>query len=148
MATLPALAPTYPTGFFDRAPDLSNSEERARLSKSAIRAFVNIAEKWNLTEVQARGLLGGVASSTYHAWRTRPAGKRLDQDTLMRISLVIGIYKALHIYFDDRWSDRWPTLGNRAVIFEGHPPIDYMIREGQPGMIEVRSMLDSWRGGQ
>ena len=148
MATLPSPALASPTGFFDRAPDLSSPEERARLSKSAIRAFVNIAEKWNLTEVQARGLLGGVASSTWHAWRTRPAGKRLDQDTLMRISLVIGIYKALHIYFDDRWSDRWPTLGNRAAMFEGRPPIDYMIREGQPGMVEVRIMLDSWRGGQ
>jgi hypothetical protein len=152
MATLPAPVLIYPTGFFDRAPDLSNPAERARLSKSAIKAFVNIAEKWNLTEAQARGLLGGVASSTYHAWKTRPAGKRssvlrLDQDTLTRISLVIGIYKALHIYFDDRWSDRWMTLGNRGPLFQGHPPIDFIIQEGQPGMVQVRRMLDSWRGG-
>jgi hypothetical protein len=148
LATLPVTIPTYPAGFFDRAPDLTNSIERARLSKSAIQAFVNIAEKWSLTEAQARGLLGGVASSTYHAWRTKPAGKRLDQDTLMRISLTIGIYKALHIYFDANWADRWPVLGNRAPMFQGQPPIDYMIREGQPGMIQVRRMLDTWRGGR
>lgn len=153
MATLPIPAPTYPSTFFDRAPDLTDPAERARLSKSAIRAFANIAEKWELNEVQARGLLGGVASSTYHAWRTKPAGKRsaalrLDQDTLMRISLIIGIYKALHIYFDRTWSDRWPVLGNRAPIFQGQSPVEYMIREGQPGMIHVRRMLDTWRGGQ
>ena len=157
MATLPAPIQTYspgaPNPFFDRAPNLTDPTERARLSKSAIQAFVNIAEKWTLTEPQARGLLGGVASSTYHAWKTKPAGKRsaslrLDQDTLMRISLVIGIYKALHIYFDAQWADRWPTLGNRGPMFQGQPPIEYMIHEGQPGMVQVRRMLDTWRGGR
>jgi hypothetical protein len=148
MATLPVPVPAYPSGFFDRAPDLTNAAERARLSKSAIQAFVNIAAKWGLTEAQARGLLGGVASSTYHAWKTRPAGKRLDQDTLMRISLLIGIYKALHIYFDANWADRWPALGNRAPLFQGQPPVEYMIQEGQPGMVQVRRMLDTWRGGR
>jgi len=140
------------TRFFDRAPDLTSPAERTRLSRSAIRAFVNIAEKWQINELQARGLLGGVASSTYHAWKTRPAGKRspalrLDQDTLMRISLLIGIYKALHIYFDDKWSDRWPVLGNRGPMFQGQSPVEYMIQQGQPGMVQVRRMLDSWRGG-
>jgi len=148
MATLPVPAPAYATGFFDRAPDLTNAAQRERLSKSAIKAFVNIAEKWGLNEAQARGLLGGVASSTYHSWKTKPAGKRLDQDTLMRISLVIGIYKALHIYFDENWADRWPALGNRGSMFQGHPPIEYMIQEGQPGMVQVRRMLDTWRGGR
>jgi hypothetical protein len=152
MATLPSPIPTYsaglPSAFFDRAPNLTDPTERARLSKSAIQAFVNIAEKWTLPETQARGLLGGVASSTYHSWKTRPAGKRLDQDTLMRISLVIGIYKALHIYFEAQWADRWPVLGNRGPMFQGQPPIDYMIHEGQPGIVQVRRMLDTWRGGR
>ena len=47
---------------------------------------MNIAEKWDLTEAQARNLLGGVASSTWHAWKTGPRGKQLDQDTLTRIA--------------------------------------------------------------
>jgi len=148
MATLPTPSPAYPTGFFDRAPNLTDAAERARLSRSAILVFVNIAEKWGLNEAQARGLLGGVASSTYHSWKTRPAGKRLDQDTLMRISLTIGIYKALHIYFDEQWADRWPVLGNRGPMFAGQTPVEYMIEQGQPGMVEVRRMLDAWRGGR
>jgi hypothetical protein len=143
--------PTVPrvAGYsFDQAPDLANSAQRQRLSASAIKAFVNISEKWGLNEAQARGLLGGIASSTFHAWKTAPRGKRLDQDTLMRISLAIGIYKALHIYFGKAWADRWVGLANRGPMFSGQTPIDYMLRHGQPGMVQVRRMLDSWRGGR
>jgi len=133
---------------FDQAPNLASAEERSRLSPSALKAFVNIAAKWGLNEAQSRGLLGGVASSTFHAWKTNPRGKRLDQDSLTRISLVIGIYKALNIYFGKPWADRWVTLENRGPLFAGRAPIDYMLRHGQPGMVEVRRMLDAWRGGR
>lgn len=132
---------------FDVAPDLSKSEVRRKLSPGGIRTFVNIVEKWNLTEAQARGLLGGVASSTYHAWKTSPRGKHLDQDTLTRISLTIGIYKALNIYFNKPLADRWIILGNRGPMFAGNSPLEYMIQNGLPGMVDVRRMLDAWRGG-
>lgn len=131
---------------FDKLPDLSDAGERERLSPSALKAFVNIAEKWRLSEVQARGLLGGVASSTFHEWKTNSKTKRLNQDTLTRISLVIGIYKALNIYFGKPWADRWVTLENRGPLFSGVAPIHYMLRLGQPGMTEVRRMLDSCSG--
>jgi len=132
---------------FDVAPDLSRPEVRRKLTPGALRTFVNIAKKWNLTEAQARSLLGGVASSTYHAWRTSPGGKQLDQDTLTRISLTIGIYKALNIYFNKPLADRWIGLGNRGSMFAGSSPLEYMIQNGLPGMVDVRRMLDAWRGG-
>jgi hypothetical protein len=142
---VPSIVAGYP---FDQAPDLADPAQRQRLSSSGIKAFVNIVEKWGLNEAQARGLLGGIASSTFHAWKTEPRGRRLDQDTLMRISLLIGIYKALHIYFGKPWADRWVMLGNRGPMFAGQAPIDYMLRQGQPGMLQVRRMLDTWRGGR
>ena len=147
MATLvsPPIIAGYP---FDRSPDLTDPKVRGQLSGSAIKAFVKITEKWGLTEAQARGLLGGIASSTFHAWKSEPKRQRLTQDTLLRISLVIGIYKALHIYFGEEWADRWVTLGNRGSMFAGTAPIEYMIRQGQPGMSQVRRMLDAWRGGR
>lgn len=132
---------------FGRSPDLTDPKIRERLSASAIKAFVKIAGKWGLTESQARGLLGGIASSTFHAWKTEPKKQKLSQDTLLRISLVIGIYKALHIYFGEEWADRWVTLGNRGPLFAGTAPVEYMIRQGQPGMFQVRRMLDAWRSG-
>jgi len=133
---------------FDRSPDLTDAKVREQLSGSAIKAFVKIAGKWDLTESQARGLLGGIASSTFHAWKSEPGKQKLSQDTLLRISLVIGIYKALHIYFGEKWADRWVRLGNRASMFAGTAPVEYMIRQGQPGMLQVRRMLDAWRGGR
>jgi hypothetical protein len=142
-------APPVVAGYtFDSAADLSDATERARLSPSAIRLFINICRKWGVTEQQARGLLGGIASSTFHAWKTEPRGKKLGQDTLTRISLLIGIFKALNIYFGKPWADRWITLGNGGAMFGGATPLDYMIRQGQPGMIQVRRLLDSWRGGR
>ena len=147
MSALPVSSPI--AGYaFEQAPNLANAAERERLSLSAMKAFVNIAEKWGLSEAQTRGLLGGIASSTFHAWKTRGRGKKLDQDTLMRISLIIGIYKALHIYFSGRWADRWVMLANRGSMFSGETPIDYMLRQGQPGMLQVRRLLDTWRGGR
>jgi hypothetical protein len=133
---------------FDKAPDLTDAAERERLSAAAIKGFLNIAQRWNLTEVQARALLGGIASSTYHAWKSDPKRTKLTQDTLTRISLVVGIYKALQIYFSPPWADRWMILGNRGPLFSGQSPIEFVIRRGQPGMVEVRRMLDSWRGGR
>jgi hypothetical protein len=133
---------------FDRSPDLTDPTVREQLSGSAIKAFVKIAGKWGLAESQARGLLGGIASSTFHAWKSEPNKQKLTQDTLLRISLVIGIYKALHIYFGEEWADRWVTLANRGSMFAGTAPIEYMIRQGQPGMFQVRRMLDAWRGGR
>lgn len=131
---------------FDRSPDLTDPNARERLSATAIKAFVKIAGRWDLTESQARGLLGGIASSTFHAWKTEPKKQKLTQDTLVRISLVIGIYKALHMYFGEEWADRWVTLGNRGSLFAGSAPVEYMIRQGQPGMLQVRRMLDAWHG--
>jgi antitoxin Xre/MbcA/ParS-like protein len=111
---------------FDHSPNLADADERERLSPSAIKAFLKITEKWGLSELQARGLLGGIASSTFHAWKTKPRGKRLGQDTLTRISLVIGIHKAVDIYFGKPWADRWVVLANRGPMFAGQAPIDYM----------------------
>jgi hypothetical protein len=133
---------------FDRSPDLTDPKVREQLSATAIKAFVKIARKWGLTESQARGLLGGIASSTFHTWKSEPKKQKLTQDTLLRISLVIGIYKALHIYFGEQWADRWVTLGNRGSMFAGTALIEYMIRQGQPGMFQVRRMLHAWRGGR
>lgn len=133
---------------FEAAANLSQPETRTRLSSGAIKTFMNIVQRWGLTEVQSRGLLGGIASSTFHGWRARPELRHLSQDELTRISLVIGIYKALNIYFGEPWADRWVTLGNRGALFNGRPPIEYMVSNGLPGMLGVRRILDAWRGGR
>ena len=126
--------------------DFADPGIRRWLSPSAIRVFTNIAEEWNLSESQVRGLLGGISSSTLHAWKSNPDKRVLDKNTLTRISLIIGIYKGLHTYFGDP-GDYWITHPNDAPLFGGAVPIDFMVSAGVIGMYEVRKMLDSWSAG-
>jgi hypothetical protein len=126
--------------------DFADAAERARLSASAIHVFMNVVREWKLTAEQARGLLG-VDAPTYRAWQADPHGTTLDQEPLTRISLAIGIYKALHICQGEKLADRWVTLQNRGPLFAGQAPIDYMIERGQAGMKTVRRLVDSWSAG-
>jgi len=93
-----------------------------------------------------RSLLGGIAASTLHAWKSGPDKRVLDQDTLTRISYVVGIYKGLHTYFGAA-GDEWITLPNDSPLFGGAVPIDFMVAAGLIGMYEVRRMLDAWSAG-
>jgi hypothetical protein len=128
------------------AVDFADDETRRRLSPSAIRVFSNIAEKWDLSESQVRSLLGGIASSTLHAWKSNPDKRVLDKNAMTRISLVIGIYKSLHTYFGPV-ADQWIANPNDAPLFGGVSPIEYMVATDILGMVEVRRMLDSWSAG-
>ena len=124
-----------------------NAVEPERLSASAIQSFMNIARKWELTAEQARGLLGAVDVSTYFAWQADPHGTNLDHEIMTRISLAIGIFKALNICFGEALADQWVTLKNRGLLFAGQAPIDFMIERGPAGMKTVRRLLDSRSAG-
>jgi len=127
-------------------PDLSDRNERARLSRSALRAFFNIMQRWSIRDADARQLLGGIASSTFYDYKRDP-DRVLDQDRLTRISYLVGIFKALHILYGDDLADRWIAMPNRNPIFGGRSPLDYMLRGGAPAMQTVRRLLDARRGG-
>ncbi len=124
-----------------------NPNVRKRLSGPAIRTFFNIADKWGLSVSEQCGLLGWIAPSTYHKYKSGKIGT-LTYDGLVRISLVIGIYKALHILYPDNvLADRWVKLPNENPIFSGKPALSIMIENGIDGLYKVRRLLDSRRGG-
>jgi uncharacterized protein (DUF2384 family) len=142
-----ALFPTYaaPGYQFDAAPDLSRLATRERLSQSAVDGFFAIMDKWQTPIERAGDLLGGMPRSTVYKLKT--AAGTLRQDELTRISYIVGIYKALHILLPVNLADRWVTQPNQNLLFRGQAPIDYMVREGIPGLQQVRSLLDAERGG-
>ena len=127
----------------DNRVDLSNAATRRALTPTALRGFFDIAREWNLDDNQMRGLLGGIAPSTLHAWRRSPDKRVLGQGAITRISLLIGIYKALHIYFGDP-GDFWITNSNDSPLFGGAVPIEFMLRTGVTGIYQVRKLLDGW----
>ena len=143
-------APAYPATLYQPAPlvDLSSPPERARLSPAAVRGFFNIMRAWRVRDAEARELLGGMSNGAFYALKKNPEGKVLDQDTLTRVSLLIGIFKALNVLHGRRLADEWVRLPNSNRIFAGRAPLDYMRRGGTPAMQTVRRLLDARRGGR
>src|SRR3546814_9071362 len=56
----------------------------------------------------------------------------LTRDQLLRLSAIVGLYKALELYFDPPLSRQWVKLPNRGPEFDGARPLDVMIRGGLP----------------
>jgi hypothetical protein len=119
---------------------------RSKMSRPAMRALFNIAHAWQLENEEVRGLLGWPPQSTFYKYKTGQVGP-LGYDTLMRISLVLGIYKALHILYAERdLADRWVKLPNSNPLFGGRPALSLMTEGGMDGLYQVRRLLDSRRG--
>jgi uncharacterized protein (DUF2384 family) len=132
---------------WDTAVDLSRKENRSRLSRSAIKGLMRIAEHWRIRDDEARVLLGGMSNGSFYTLKTR-TGKILDEDQLTRVSLLIGIYKALNILYSQKLADAWMTLPNTNPMFGGDTPLTYVKKGGIPALLRVRQLLDARRGGR
>ena len=130
-----------------KIPDLADPATRARLSPAAIVAFFSIVDKWQLRNEDAMAMLGGISHGRYFELKRSRKGL-LSQDELTRISLLIGIFKALNILFGQRLANQWTSRPNSNPMFNGAPPLQYLSRGGVPAMIGVRRLLDSRRGGR
>jgi hypothetical protein len=139
---------TYPVTRFEPSPlvDLSAKTERERLSPSAIKAFFNIMAKWKVRDEDARLLLGGVSNGPFYDMKKNP-DRLLDSDKLLRISFLVGIFKALNILYSEALADAWVQRANTGRIFNGAAPLAYMIKGGLPALQTVRRLLDARRGG-
>jgi hypothetical protein len=131
----------------DQAVDLSGKAAQTRLSRAAVPAFFNLAQAWSLKDEPARLLLGGVSNGAFYQLK-RGDKKTLDQDKLTRISLLLGIFRALNILYSRKLADAWVNLPNANPMFKGEPPLAYMITGGVPAFVRVRQLLDARRGGR
>ncbi len=129
------------------AVDLSKKENRARLSPAAIKGLLRMATHWKLRDEDTRVLLGGISSGSFYALKSE-ATRTLDEDQLTRISLLIGIYKALNILYGEKLADAWMTLANTNPMFGGESPLNYVKKGGIPAFMRVRQLLDARRGGR
>src|ERR1044071_2676733 len=128
------------------AGDRHDPAVRHKMSGPALRSFFRIASAWQLSVNEQRALLGWPAPSTYHKYKSGDTGT-LSFDTLTRISLVLGIYKALHILYPDlQLADRWVKLPNSNPLFLGKPALSLMTEGGIDGLLQVRRLLDARRG--
>jgi hypothetical protein len=120
-----------------------NAESRSAI---ALKAYGRIVQHWGLTLAEAAAL-ADMSESTWKRARRPGYAPDLTHDQLLRLSAIIGIYKALSLYFEEEIARRWPTLPNQGPLFAGARPIDTMVEDGLPQFLRVRSYLDALRGG-
>ncbi len=116
----------------------------SRVDAVALKAFFNLAAEWGLGREEQVTLLGAPSQRTFYRWR---AGKvaGLPRDTLERISVLVGIYKAINILLPVRErAAAWIKRPNKA--FGGASALDVMLQGQVDDLYQVRRYLDAWRG--
>ena len=130
-----------------RPQDRAKPEVRKRMSAPAMRTFFNIADKWALSGREQIAILGAPAASTFYKYKAGDVGT-LSLDLLTRVSLVLGIYKDLHILFPDAsLADRWIKLPNANPMFGGRTPAEFIAQGEMDCLYRLRRLLDARRGG-
>lgn len=129
-------------------PELrADPEIRRRMSAPNMRTFFRIGDAWSLSSREQQGILGWPANSTFYKYKSGDVGT-LSLDTLTRVSLVLGIFKALRILYPERkLADRWIKLPNSNPLFGGNPPVALMARGEMDNLYKIRRLLDARRGG-
>ena len=108
------------------------------------RAAVNLFRAWGLTDAEAATLLGAISTRTYARWKDGEIG-RLSVDQKTRLSILMGIHKALRILLTENARVyAWVKKPNRA--FGGASALDIMLRGLIPDLFRVRHFLDAARG--
>jgi len=134
----------------DTTPHTDTPASRGMLDDAMIlaglKAFARIADFWELKNGTASDILD-VEPRTWTRMKSGNWSGKLTQDQTLRLSAVIGLYKGLHLYFNDALADRWFCLPNSGPPFMGRPPLDYVRKGGLPALLATRGYVDALRGG-
>ncbi|HEY5566492.1 MAG TPA: MbcA/ParS/Xre antitoxin family protein [Gammaproteobacteria bacterium] len=116
----------------------------AQVDAVALKAFFNLAGEWSLSRDEQITLLGGPSVRTFYRWKAGDVSA-LPRDTLERISVLLGIYKALEILLPEpERAHAWVKRANKA--FGGATALEVMLKGRVDDLYSVRRYLDAWRG--
>ena len=127
----------------DAAPE--RPQITAAEAAAMARTVVNLFDRWDLSDAEAREILGGLAARTYARWKAGEVG-RIDRDLASRLSLLMGIHKGLrYLFTDPARGYGWVKKPNSAL--GGRTPVDIMAEGSIFALARIRSYLDAERGG-
>lgn len=110
-----------------------------------IRAVFNLFRLWNVSDAQARILLGQPSPSTFYRWKRGEIGA-VPSDTVWRLGDLMGIHKALrHLFTEPERGYAWVSKPNAA--FGGKSALERMLAGAPSDLTAVRDYLDAERGG-
>lgn len=128
----------------DRPESNGSSFITDREAEIGAKAVVNLFGKWGLSDAQACILLGGMSGATYSRWKRGEFG-RINTDLRTRLSVLLGIHKALRILFTDNTrAYGWVKRSNET--FAGDSALDIMLRGQITDLFRIRHYLDAVRG--
>ena len=120
--------------------------QAASVQAVALKAFGAVAAAWSLTAREAAAL-ADLSESTWKRAKKQDFAGELTKDQSLRLSALVGLFKALELYFSAPISRQWVKLPNGGPEFEGQRPVDAMIQGGLPKILSVRTYVDALRGG-
>ena len=112
-----------------------------------LRAFFELAKRWELDDRQGQKLLGDPSARTYARWKAgQVEPSRISRDTRERLSILMGIHKSLrHMFSDPSRGYRWLRAPNQA--FGEDSALDRLLVGSILDLEAVRAYLDAERGG-
>jgi antitoxin Xre/MbcA/ParS-like protein len=123
-------------------PDLPviTDEEAAALARTTVRLF----QAWQLSDIEARSLLGDMAQRTWARWKDGSIG-RIDRDLRARMAILMGIHKGLRYLFSDP-ARGYAWIGKPNTRFSDQSALNVMMRGEITDLIDIRNYLDAERG--
>ncbi|KZB71031.1 MULTISPECIES: MbcA/ParS/Xre antitoxin family protein [Thalassospira] len=105
------------------------------------RATVNLFAHWCISDAEARTILGGISEK---GWDLLKGGdtSEIEQDTQMRMAVLMGIHAGLrHLFVDAARGYAWVKKPNAS--FDGESALNVMKRGGLEGLLAVREYLNA-----
>ena len=126
--------------------DLQSVNKKAEAHREGFQTVAKIAALWKLSDHQLSVLLGLSSEDQLTELKVASSGGNgsefLNEDALLRISQLLGIFKCLETLFKNSNSaDTWLSSPNDNHFFNGKPPIEVMLSDYN-GIERVRGYLE------
>lgn len=104
------------------------STDQGPIVDVGLRTFFNIARLWKLTPEQEATILGLSNQEILTSLRDATYLDHIDEQTIIRISYVLGIYKQLNILLPTPANaDSWLGRPNTEEFFNGKTGLDFLL---------------------
>lgn len=128
----------------DAASDATEARITDREGEAMARAVLTLFKRWRLSDTEACVLLGDMAPRTYARWKRGAVG-RVGRDLKTRMSILLGVHKALRLVFvAPEQGYQWMRRPNGA--FGRRSALEVMLDGEMTDLMRVRQYLDAERG--
>ncbi|MGO1749645.1 MAG: antitoxin Xre-like helix-turn-helix domain-containing protein [Marinobacter sp.] len=124
----------------------AEGDREAEKGRVALKGFFRVTEEWGCSAEERAKLLGGPSRTTlYNYSKLNPT--KLSNDTMERISYMLGIYKALQVlYPTHERANRRIRLKTTEVPFCGKSAMEFMTQGSMMNLMMTRQYFDAKRG--